>query len=53
MSLRDPRRDDWRTQQFHDEIAEARVVRQRAERMRRVMWLGVLLGAIGSLAFYM
>ena len=53
MSLRDPRREDWRVQRFHDEIAEERAARLRAKKMRYAMWAGVALGVVGCAALYL
>jgi hypothetical protein len=47
------RRDAWRIQLFHEQIAEESAARRRAEKMRCAMWAGVALGVFGSLALYL
>ncbi len=43
-----PRRDAWRAQILHEEMAEKSADRRRAARMRWAIAAGVVLGAAGS-----
>ncbi len=47
------RRDAWRIQLFHEQIAEDAAARRRAKAMRHAVWFGVALGILGSFAFYL
>jgi hypothetical protein len=47
------RRDAWRIQLFHEQIAEEAAARRAAQTMRRAMWAGVALGVLGSVALYL
>ena len=43
-----PRRDAWRAQILHEELAEKSEERRRAARMRWVIAAGIVLGLAGS-----
>jgi hypothetical protein len=47
------RGDSWRKQLFYLELEEARLERRRAQAKRHAIWVGVALGILGSLAFYL
>jgi hypothetical protein len=47
------RRDAWRIQLFHEQIAEEAAASRRAKAMRHAVMFGVALGILGSLAFYL
>jgi hypothetical protein len=47
------RRDGWRIQLFHEEIAEESAARRRAAAMRSAVMLGVALGILGSFTLYL
>ncbi len=47
------RRDAWRIQLFHEQIAEEAATRRRAKAMRHAVMFGVALGVLGSFAFYL
>lgn len=46
------RRDAWRTQLFHEQIAEEAAQRRRAQAMRSAVIVGVVLGLVASVAMY-
>jgi hypothetical protein len=46
------RRDAWRIELFHEQIAEESAARRRAKAMRHAVWFGVALGVLGSIAVY-
>jgi len=46
------RRDSWRAQLFHEELAEKSVKRRAAAAMRWAIAAGFAIGAIGSAAIY-
>lgn len=50
---RSVRRDAWRIQLFHEQIAEESAARERQKAMRHAVMFGVALGLIGSVAFYL
>ncbi len=47
------RRDAWRAQLLHEQLAEQSAKRRATEAMRRAVWLGVALGVFGSFALYL
>jgi hypothetical protein len=47
------RRDAWRIQLFHEQIADEAAARRRAQKMRHAVMFGVALGILGSFAFYL
>jgi hypothetical protein len=46
------RRDAWRIQLFHEQIAEEAAARQRAQAMRAAVAVGIVLGVAVSVALY-
>ena len=46
------RRDAWRIELFHEQIAEEAAARRRAEAMRTAVMVGIVLGVVASVALY-
>lgn len=47
------RRDAWRAQLLHEQLAEQSAKRRAAAAMRWAVWFGVTLGLLGSFALYL
>lgn len=47
------RRDAWRAQLLHEEMAEKSATRRKAAAMRLAIGAGFVIGAIGSVAAYL
>jgi hypothetical protein len=46
------RRDAWRIQLFHEQIAEEAAARRRAEAKRAAVIIGIVLGVVASVVIY-
>lgn len=48
-----PRRDAWRAQLLHDQVSEEMAKRRHAAALSRAVVTGIIIGALGSAAFFM
>lgn len=46
------RRECWRIQLFHEQIAEESATRRRVQAVRSAVVIGIMLGVFGSVALY-